>query len=224
MATLTIDSLLNCNFIPDFIDSGNRMIFNNTAAPTSWTKDTTSHNNKALRVTTGTAAPGPTAPGSLTFSQVFPATNKPVGGTISPVASAGVAVNQFAVGSLSSGLINVITQSPISIQNRTLAISQIVSHGHSVQRFPDADSIGCQATTPGPPVTGRNLGTLSTGNPNGPIGHGHGLPGGSQHSHTVTSTQHQHPITNVGAHTHPFTTTAQDFDILYADVIICIKN
>ena len=219
MATLTIDSLLNCNFIPDFIDSGNRMIFNNTAAPTSWTKDTTSHNNKALRVTTGTAAPG----GSLTFSQVFPATNKPVGGTISPT-SAGVAVNQFAVGSLSSGLINVITQSPIFIQNETLATSQIVSHGHSAQRFPDSDSIGSQADAAGPAITGRNLTTFSTGNPNGPIGHSHGLPGGSQHSHTVTSTQHQHPITNVGAHTHPFTTTAQDFDILYADVIICIKN
>ncbi len=220
MATLTVDSLLNCNFIPDFIDSGNRMIFNNTAAPTSWTKDTTSHNNKALRVTTGTAAPA----GSLTFSQVFPATNKPVGGTISPVASAGVAVNQFAVGSLSSGQINVITQSPISIQNETLATSQIAAHGHQAQRFPDVDSIGCQETEPGPAITGRNFETRATGNPSGPIGHSHAVPGGSQHSHTVTSTQHQHPITNAGPHTHPFTTTAQNFNILYADVIICIKN
>jgi hypothetical protein len=220
MATLTIDSLLNCNFIPDFIGSGNRMIFNNTAAPTSWTKDTSSHNNKALRVTTGTVAPG----GSLTFTQVFPATNKPVQGTIS-TSNAGVAVNQVAVASLSSGQINVITQSPISIQNATLTTAQIASHSHTAQRFPEQDTIGCQATEPGPAITGRILiGRTSGGTVPAPGSHGHSVPGGTQHSHVVTSTQHSHPITNAGSHSHPITTTAQDFNILYVDVIIAVKN
>jgi len=224
MANLTVNSLENCNFIPDFIDAGNRMIFNNASAPVSWTKDTSSHNNKALRITTGTAAPGPAGAGARTFSQVFPGTNKPVAGSLSPSPTAGVAVNQASVSSLTSGQINVITQSPISINNRSLSTSQIAAHNHTAQRFPDQETRNCQQTTPGQPLSGRGSTTRTTGQNDGPTSHNHALPGGSQHSHTVTSTQHQHPITNVGAHTHPFTTTAQDFDILYADVIICIKN
>jgi len=46
--------------------SGTKMLFQQTSAPTGWTKDTT-HNNKALRVVTGTASSG----GSNTFSGAF---------------------------------------------------------------------------------------------------------------------------------------------------------
>ena len=48
--------------------SGTSSLFVQTAAPTGWTKDTT-HNNKALRVVTGTASSG----GSLTFTTAFQA-------------------------------------------------------------------------------------------------------------------------------------------------------
>ena len=47
-------------------DSGTLMLFQQTTAPTGWTKQTT-HDNKALRVVTGTASSG----GSNTFSGVF---------------------------------------------------------------------------------------------------------------------------------------------------------
>lgn len=50
----------------DEIPSGTVMLFVQTAAPTGWTKDTT-HNNKALRVVSGTASSG----GSSTFTAVF---------------------------------------------------------------------------------------------------------------------------------------------------------
>lgn len=46
--------------------SGTRMTFNQTSAPTGWTKDAT-HNNKALRVVNGTVGSG----GSVDFSTLF---------------------------------------------------------------------------------------------------------------------------------------------------------
>lgn len=48
--------------------SGTRMLFQQTAAPTGWTKDT-SNNDKALRVVSGTVGSG----GSTAFSSVFAA-------------------------------------------------------------------------------------------------------------------------------------------------------
>ena len=47
-------------------EPGTRMLFQQTAAPTGWTKDTT-HNDKALRIVSGTASSG----GTLSFSTVF---------------------------------------------------------------------------------------------------------------------------------------------------------
>jgi len=46
--------------------SGTLMLFQQTAAPTGWTKQTT-HNDKALRVVSGTASSG----GSTAFTSVF---------------------------------------------------------------------------------------------------------------------------------------------------------
>lgn len=49
-----------------FIPSGTKMLFQQTSAPTGWTKDTT-HNNKALRVVSGSAGAG----GSVAFTDAF---------------------------------------------------------------------------------------------------------------------------------------------------------
>ncbi len=73
MAVLGSTSLTGCNAIPDFIASGSLMLFQQTSAPTGWTKQTT-HNDKALRVVTGTATPG----GSTVFTSVF-ASRTPAG-------------------------------------------------------------------------------------------------------------------------------------------------
>jgi hypothetical protein len=54
---------------------GTKMLFQQTAAPTGWTKDTT-HNNKALRVVSGTASSG----GSVAFTTAF--ASQGVGGTV----------------------------------------------------------------------------------------------------------------------------------------------
>ena len=49
------------------VESGTKMIFNQTAAPTGWTKVTGSGNDNALRLTTGTVGTG----GSVAFETAF---------------------------------------------------------------------------------------------------------------------------------------------------------
>jgi hypothetical protein len=49
--------------------SGTKMLFMQTAAPTGWTKDTT-HNDKMLRIVSGTAGSGGSAPLSTAWSSV----------------------------------------------------------------------------------------------------------------------------------------------------------
>jgi hypothetical protein len=57
------------------IPAGTVMLFVQTAAPTGWTKSTT-HNNKALRVVSGTASSG----GTVAFTTAF--ASKSVSGTV----------------------------------------------------------------------------------------------------------------------------------------------
>ncbi len=75
MAVLGSTTLTGCNSIPDFIGTGFLMLFQQTSAPTGWTKQTT-HDNKALRVVTGAVSPG----GTFSFSSVF--TDRTFGGTV----------------------------------------------------------------------------------------------------------------------------------------------
>lgn len=55
--------------------SGTKMLFAQTSAPTGWTKDTT-HNDKALRVVSGTASSG----GTVAFETAF--ASQSVSGTV----------------------------------------------------------------------------------------------------------------------------------------------
>ena len=65
----------------DAFPSGTKMLFQQTAAPTGWTKDTT-HNDKALRITNGTVGTG----GSVAFETAF-ASQTPAGSISVSVAS-----------------------------------------------------------------------------------------------------------------------------------------
>ena len=72
MSTLRVDNITNedgsgpPNIDLGSFDSGTRMLFHQSTAPTGWTKDTT-HNNKAMRVVSGTVSSG----GSVEFTSVF---------------------------------------------------------------------------------------------------------------------------------------------------------
>lgn len=64
---LAFDAITDTSAVPyDKFPSGTVMLFQQTAAPTGWTKQT-SHDDKALRVVSGTASSG----GSVAFSTVF---------------------------------------------------------------------------------------------------------------------------------------------------------
>lgn len=52
--------------VPPF-ESGTRLIFQQTSAPVGWTKDVSSHDDKALRLVTGTVSSG----GSVNFSTLY---------------------------------------------------------------------------------------------------------------------------------------------------------
>lgn len=66
-----------------FAPSGTVMLFAQTSAPTGWTKNTTTNDNSALRLVTGTASTG----GSVAFTTAF-ASQTPAG-TVSVSGSAG---------------------------------------------------------------------------------------------------------------------------------------
>lgn len=66
---------LAAGVIPAAFPSGTKMLFNNTNAPTGWTKDTNAGLNHALRVTGGAVGSG----GSWNFTDVF--TNRGISGS-----------------------------------------------------------------------------------------------------------------------------------------------
>jgi len=70
--------------------SGTKMLFQQTAAPTGWTKDT-SHNDKALRITSGTVSTG----GSVAFETAF--ASQGVAGTISNSVSGSTASHTLTI-------------------------------------------------------------------------------------------------------------------------------
>jgi hypothetical protein len=98
---------------------GTSMLFQQTSAPTGWTKQTT-HNDKAIRLQTGTVGTG----GSVAFSTAM-ATPAVAGGSVSgdPGSNLAVAAGNLAV-SMSG-----------NVSNTTLSTSQIPSHSHQSRMF-----------------------------------------------------------------------------------------
>lgn len=83
--------------------SGTLMLFQQTAAPTGWTKQTT-HDNKALRVVSGTAGSG----GTTAFTSVF--TNQTVSTSISVSGTTGgttISESQMPSHRHTSGIFNI---------------------------------------------------------------------------------------------------------------------
>jgi len=83
-------------------DSGTRMMFAQTSAPTGWTKDTSNYDNHALRVVTGAASTG----GSVDFTTAF--------------------ASQTPTGSVT------ITSVTGSAGDTTLSTPQIPAHSHTI--------------------------------------------------------------------------------------------
>jgi hypothetical protein len=142
-------------------DSGTLMLFQQTTAPTGWTKQTT-HDNKALRVVTGTASSG----GSNTFSGVFN----------TAVAVSGTSNN------------STVTISG-STAGHTLTLSEIPSHRHlegGHVEFGTGDSVSAGVRNTGNDSGAKRFYTDYQGG-GGSHSHSAGTLAGDNHSHTYTS-------------------------------------
>jgi len=137
------------------------MLFQQTAAPTGWTKETT-HDNKALRVVTGTAASG----GSNTFT--------------------GVLNSNVAVSGTSNN--STVTISG-SVGSTTLTLDQIPSHRHlegGHVEFGTGDFVSAGIRNTGNDGGAKRFYTDYQGGGNGHT-HSAGTLAGDNHSHTYTS-------------------------------------
>jgi len=132
------------------IPAGTVMLFAQTTAPVGWTKQTT-HNDKALRVVSGTAGSG----GSTAFTTAF--------GTPAVTGTVGI------TGEPSLGNLAVSISGNVAVSNTTLSINQIPSHSHTIR--------GGNDSNPNGGVHGADQETSrvgNTGNAGGGGAHNHG--------------------------------------------------
>ena len=198
--------------------SGTKMLFQQTNAPTGWTKETSGVDNKALRVVSGTAGSG----GTNAFSNTL-ADRSITANADNTTMTGNVAVaNETQGGNVSVTIANASTGG--TVNNHTLSINQIPSHAHGLV----SGNFG--GSTRRPAVNNyRNSGYNSnTNNAGGSGSHSHGFTGGS-HSHNVnasfTGAAHNHNATfTAAAHNHSINVTNLDLAVQYLDVIIAAKD
>jgi hypothetical protein len=181
------------------------MLFVQTAAPTGWTKST-AHDNKALRVVSGTASSG----GSVAFTTAF--ASQAVNGTNANT----TATNQAQT---AGGTVSTTLSGGGSVSSHTLDINQIASHVHGVSLAPGPSNLaGLQTNYGGFPNRTYYPQVVSASGGGG--GHSHGFTNPTYGS-SFSGTSHNH---TQDAHTHTFTGTAINLAVQYVDVIIATKD
>ena len=191
--------------------AGTALLFQQTAAPTGWTKSTT-HDNKALRVVNGTASSG----GSVAFTTAF--ASQAVSGSIGNTTATNQAQTATNIAQTQGGSVSLSGGGSVSAH--TLSTPEIPSHTHSYTGQAANQGINNNSSVQG----GSNTG-LTTGATGGGGGHSHGFTNptysfsGSSHNHTQNSHNHTQD-----AHNHTFTGTAINLAVQYVDVIIATKD
>ena len=177
------------------IPSGTKMLFQQTTAPTGWTKDTT-HNNKALRVVTGTAGTG----GTNSFTNAFNS-DKTVSGT---TGGTGVTITG-------------------STGSHTLTESQIPAHDHLTIKNVGVTSNGFSPMATDKHVASSNNGGL--GSSDYILQQTDSTPDRGLTSETGGSSGHSHTSGTLAgsSHTHSFSDTF-NLDVQYVDLIIAQKD
>ena len=179
--------------IPDFVPSGTAMLFQQTSAPTGWTKSTT-HNDKALRVVSGTASSG----GTTAFSTAM--------GTPSVSGSVGIS-GEPAVGNLAVSMSG-------NISNTTLSVNTIPSHSHTVGVVYWNGNSSTSSNRPelaGSNDVYRNPATSNTGN-----------SGAHGHSHNLSGVLNGAP--SVGNLAGSLSSATAAINVQYVDIIIATKD
>lgn len=185
------------------IPSGTRMLFQQTAAPTGWTKETNAtYDEAAIRLQTGTVTTG----GSVNFATAF-ASQTP-SGTIG---------NTTATG---------------TVGNTTLTLAQIPAHTHDSGTLAGtAASAGAHTHTVGFNNVGTAGGVVNeVGGTDGTVTTS--SSGAHTHTVSVTSgatgsagsgSSHNHSFTGT-AHNHTFTGNAINLAVKFVDFIIATRN
>ena len=225
--------------------TGTKMLFQQTSAPSGWTKVTT-HNNKALRIVSGTAGTG----GSNAFTNTLAsrginanAGNTTAGGNVS-VANATQGGNVSISNTTAGGNLSIANASTGgNVNSHTLSINEIPSHSHNINPF-NASGPNNRGNSGGGITTANRRGPGysftqpgSTGSQGGGGGHSHGFTGGSHnHNATFSGTAHNHSASFSGsahshnasfsgtAHNHSISVGNLDMAVQYVDVIIASKD
>ena len=203
----------------DAFPSGTKMLFQQTSAPTGWTKVTSGVDNKALRVVSGSVGSG----GSNAFSNTFAsrgitanAANQTQGGNIS-------IANQTQGGNVS--IANATTGG--TVNNHTLTVAEMPSHNHLLDphRGAYASYSGTGSIARSNTHNSVSL-AVNVQNTGGGGSHSHGFTGGSHnHNATFSGSSHNHNATFSGsAHNHSISVTNLDLAVQYLDVIIASKD
>lgn len=143
--------------------TGTRMLFQQTSAPTGWTKDAT-HNDKALRVVSGTVSSG----GTADFSSAF--ASRTVSGNVDNFTASG------------------------TVNGHTLDITQIPSHQHFIANETNGTgTLTASNYVNEQAQAGSSNGYILKGSTTVPyIGLTSPTGGGTAHSHSFTGTAHNH--------------------------------
>ena len=184
--------------------SGTSMLFQQTAAPTGWTKQTT-HNDKAIRLQTGTVGTG----GSVAFSTAM-ATPAVAGGSVSGDPGSNLAV----------GAGNLAVSMSGSISNTTLSINQIPSHAHNFDRASAANPADRRVVATNN-ASNANANTLAT-----PITQAKGGSGAHNHEHNLSGSMSGAPSLsgNVTAGNLAVGASTATINVQYVDFIIANKD
>ena len=192
------------------------MLFQQSSAPTGWTKVTSGLNNHALRVVSGTAGSG----GNAAFTTVFASRN------LTANAANTTATGNISVANTTAGgnvtIANASTGG--TVNSHTLTTSEIPAHSHNIQGVGGSNSSSYPArVTLGRQPNWTNVSTHDTG---GGGGHSHGFTGGSHnHNGTLSGTAHNHNASFSGsAHNHSISVSNLDMQVEYLDVIIATKD
>jgi hypothetical protein len=164
---LTVANITLSGAITGLIPSGTKMLFQQTSAPTGWTKDTT-HDNKALRVVSGAAGSG----GSVNFTSAL--------ANYSSTAT-GATTQGGTVGDTTLTIDHIPAHQHFVLANVNLSSgSPSVSAGQQVAVANDTGGRGAynlQGTS-----TAATIGDSSTEG------------GGQSHTHTFTGQSHTHTL------------------------------
>ena len=213
----------------DAFPAETRMLFHQSTAPTGWVKDTT-HDNKALRLVSGTVANGGSVAFTTAFSSTTTTTSVTLGGTVG-----GTAITAAQLPSHAHGPGNL--QGPTSTNGH---------HAHSVSGATDVRGDHTHGTNTGGALMGFKANSSDVRAINGAGGYvelGVFIANAGAHNHAVSGAtdgqgNHTHQAyMNAGttaaegggqAHTHTFTGDAHshttDLAVQYVDVVICEKT